>query len=182
MAATISRPLSHQMLSPPAAATRPAVIRSESPGRKKPTRSPVSVETIATKTTRPPERTRSSKRPDSRPAARSPRTSTRLLAPRDRTHLFARPGRGGRAPPDAHRVERAPDENDGDGEEGGGEEPGEAGALLGREPDGQLHREEPEERRELDDRAHRHGGRVLEGIADRVADDGRRVERRPLLL
>ena len=35
------------MSSPPAAATRPAVIRRESPGRKKPMRSPVSVNTIA---------------------------------------------------------------------------------------------------------------------------------------
>ena len=51
MAATISRTFSHQMSSPPAAATSPAVMSSESPGRKKPMRSPVSVKTIATRTT-----------------------------------------------------------------------------------------------------------------------------------
>ena len=50
-AATMSSALIHQMLSPPAAATTPAVIRSESPGRKKPMRRPVSVKTIPNRRT-----------------------------------------------------------------------------------------------------------------------------------
>ena len=59
IAATLRSPFSSQMSSPPAAATRPAVIRRESPGRKKPIRSPVSVNTMATSATYPPQRTSS---------------------------------------------------------------------------------------------------------------------------
>jgi len=51
IAATMSSALIHQMLRTPAAATTPAVISSESPGRKKPTRRPVSVKTIANRRT-----------------------------------------------------------------------------------------------------------------------------------
>jgi hypothetical protein len=48
----------------------------------------------------------------------------------------------------------------------------EAGLHLDRDLDG----EEAEERRELDDRVQRDRGGVLEGVADRVADDRRGVE------
>jgi hypothetical protein len=51
IAATMSSALIHQMLRTPAAATTPAVIRSESPGRKKPRSRPVSVKTIANRRT-----------------------------------------------------------------------------------------------------------------------------------
>jgi predicted transposase YdaD len=51
-------------------------------------------------------------------------------------------------------------------------------AHLHRELDG----EQAEERGELDDRVHGDRRRVLEGIADGVADDARRVERGALLL
>jgi len=47
--------------------------------------------------------------------------------------------------------------------------------------DGDFHRQQAEQRRELDHRVQRHRRSVLERVADRVADDGRGVQRRPLL-
>ena len=52
---------------------------------------------------------------------------------------------------------------------------------AGAEVDAQLDGQQAEQRRELDDRVHRHRRRVLERIADRVADDRRVVQRRALL-
>src|SRR6266478_5715531 len=49
-AATIRITFSHQMFSAPAEATRPAVTSSESPGRQKPMRRPVSAKTMAKRT------------------------------------------------------------------------------------------------------------------------------------
>ena len=57
MAAATRSTFSHQMLSFPAAANTPAVTRSESPGRKKPTMRPVSANTIAVMADSPPTRT-----------------------------------------------------------------------------------------------------------------------------
>src|SRR5713101_8210282 len=57
MAAAINRTFSHKMFSRPAAAKTPAVTRSESPGRKNPTISPVSAKTIAVIAESPPTAT-----------------------------------------------------------------------------------------------------------------------------
>src|SRR6266540_6100215 len=54
MAAAMTSPLSHQMFKVPMPASSPAVIRSESPGRKNPTRSPVSVNMMPTSRRYPP--------------------------------------------------------------------------------------------------------------------------------
>src|SRR4029078_13353791 len=54
-------------------------------------------------------------------------------------------------------------------------------ALL-RQRDRELDGEQSEQRRELDDRVERDRRRVLEWIANRVADDSRRVQRRAFLL
>ena len=55
-------------------------------------------------------------------------------------------------------------------------------AGFGGQLDRQLHRQQAEQRGELDDRIQRHRRSVLERIADRVADDGGVVQRRPFLL
>src|SRR3972149_6113832 len=183
MAAAIGGGLSPRIFSPPVPATRPAVISSESPGRKKPTRSPVSVNTMATRTAYPPQRIRSSSA--YRPLATSRRNSTGRLLPAHRgAHPPAHPRRGRRGSPatDAHGIERPPDEDDRDAEEPRGQKAGQRRAALGRERDGELHRQQAEERGEFDDRIHGDRGRVLEGVPDRVSHDGGGVEGRPLLL
>src|SRR5436190_9728368 len=53
---------------------------------------------------------------------------------------------------------------------------------LAAQPHRQRDREEPEERRELDDRVQRHRRGVFEWIANRIADHRRRMERRVLHL
>jgi hypothetical protein len=60
-----------------------------------------------------------------------------------------------RRTPDAHAVERAVDEDEGDGEESGREDMGQAGALCDRHLDGELDSEQAKECRELDDRIER---------------------------
>ena len=50
------------------------------------------------------------------------------------------------------------------------------GLELIRHRHGDFHREQAEQRGEFDHRVHRHGRGVLEGVADGVADDGRRVQ------
>ena len=55
-------------------------------------------------------------------------------------------------------------------------------ALLDRELDGQFHRKQAEQRREFDNRIHRNRRGVLEGIADGIANDGRRMQRRAFFL
>src|SRR5664280_2184739 len=79
---------------------------------------------------------------------------------------------------DPHPVEGAIDEDDGHGEED--EEQREA--RRARQSDRELHGEKAEEGRELDDRVHGDGRRVLEGVSHSVAHDDRVVKRRALLL
>ena len=83
---------------------------------------------------------------------------------------------------DAHAVEAAVDEDEGDDEEDGGQDVRQAFALGCGQLHGEFDGEEAEERRELDDRVEGDGGGVLEGIADGVADDCGVVERRAFLL
>ena len=56
-----------------------------------------------------------------------------------------------------------------------------AAAGFRGELDSQFDRQESEERRELDDWIERNRRSVLEGIADRIAHDRRRVEIGPFL-
>src|SRR5581483_5836761 len=177
MAATLRSTVRSHTSRPPAAATSPAVISSESPGRKNPTSSPVSMNTMAVSPTYPPHRTSSYRAAGS---VRRASSSCTLAA------LLASSGGGDRRPPgglalDPHRVEGAPDEHDGHEEEERGQQPARRRPAAGGQRHGQLHREQPEERGELDHRVHRHRGRVLERVAHGVADHGGGVERRPLL-
>ncbi len=73
---------------------------------------------------------------------------------------------------DAHAVKGAVDENERDDEKSGGKEVRKAATGVGSEFHGELHGEEAEERGELDDRVERDGGRVLERIANGVANAG----------
>ena len=88
--------------------------------------------------------------------------------------------RGGAA--DAHAVERAVDEDEGHHEECRRQDVRQVVALAGGKLHGQLDGQQAEERRELDHRIERDGGRVLEGIADGVANDRGVVQRRAFLL
>src|ERR1019366_4267128 len=79
--------------------------------------------------------------------------------------------------PDPHPIERTPDENDRKSKENGRQEVAHERTLVGRQLDGELDGQEPEERRELDDRVQGHRRGVLEGIADGIAHDRRGVKR-----
>ena len=76
---------------------------------------------------------------------------------------------------DSHGVEGPPNENHRDDEESGRELIFES-RVARLQTDGEFHRQQAEQRRELDDRIHGHGRRVFERIADGVADDGRGVQ------
>src|SRR5713226_5125791 len=69
---------------------------------------------------------------------------------------------------DAHAVEAAPDEHDGNGEEDRRQHQPRPGLHLGGQFDGQ----EAEEGGELDDGVHRHRRSVLEGVAYGIAHHG----------
>src|SRR3954469_3118000 len=95
----------------------------------------------------------------------------------DRLALGAAFGFGGFFGGDAHAVERSQHEDDRDQEEDRRQDDADFNLHVGlahlqRQFDG----EQAEERGELDDRVERDGGRVLERIADGVADDGRLVK------
>src|SRR5205085_5803219 len=77
----------------------------------------------------------------------------------------------------AHRVERSPYEKERDREHYDSRNcevipPSRDMRFLKRDRD--LHRKQAEQGRKLDDRVQRHRGRILERIADGIADDGRR--------
>src|SRR5437660_9988450 len=99
-------PLSHQMFRVPLAAKSPAVISSESPGRKKPTSNPVSANTMAKRTPYPPHWTSESS--EYAPRTRSRKNSNgALLAPRDGADGAV--GDGVPAPLEPQRLAHAPD-------------------------------------------------------------------------
>jgi len=79
---------------------------------------------------------------------------------------------------DAHPVERAEHEEEADDEEDDSDSCREHPLGIHRD----FHGEDSEQCGELDDRVQRHRRRVLEGIADDVADHGRIVQRASLLL
>ena len=83
---------------------------------------------------------------------------------------------------DSHPVERSPHENRRPEDEHPRQHVAQQRAVLFSKLHAKFHREQSEQRRELDDRIHRHRRRVLERIADRVADDRRGMQRRALLL
>src|SRR5207302_10360980 len=171
--------LSHQMFRVPLAARRPAVINSESPGRKKPTSNPVSANTMAKRTPYPPHWISESS--EYAPRARSRRNSNgALLAPRDGADGAVRDG--GLTALDPHAVERAPDEHGREQEEHQAEHPAEPRTAGGGQAHRQLDGEEAEEGGELDDGVHGHRRGVLERIAHGVADDGGGMQRAALLL
>ncbi len=70
-----------------------------------------------------------------------------------------------------HAVERTPDKHAPTRRETPPTARGSAPTRTGCKLHAQFHRQQPEQRRELDDRVHRHRRGVLERIADRVADD-----------
>src|SRR5712692_3805653 len=82
---------------------------------------------------------------------------------------------------DAHAVERAVDEGEGNGEEGRGEDVCQSAALRGGQSHGEFDGEKAEERCEFNDRIEGDGRRVFKRIADGVADDGGVVKRRAFL-
>src|SRR3989442_3267674 len=83
---------------------------------------------------------------------------------------------------DPHGVERAPHERQRDDEERPREHQAQGGPASGGQRDRQLDREQAKQRREFDDRVHRDRRRILEWVANGVADDGGVVQRRAFLL
>src|SRR5258708_12488337 len=84
--------------------------------------------------------------------------------------------------PDENAVERAIDEDERDGKEGGRKDVRQVGALGGRHLHGELDGEQAEEGGKFDHGIERNGRSVLERIADRVADDRGVVDGRAFLL
>src|SRR5207248_885364 len=126
-------------------------------------------------------RARSGERRNSRSAAKAQASGRRRARTRygRRCHLQdqARTTRSRRASDvlvgaDAHAVERAIDEGNGDAEEHDGQADSQLPVVALVELDGQLGGEQAEEGGELDDGIERDGAGVLEGVADGVADDG----------
>src|SRR5712692_7277505 len=91
-----------------------------------------------------------------------------------------KPSSGGGAA-DAHAVEGAVDEEEGDDKKGSGEDVCQSAALRGGQSHGEFDGEKAEERCEFNDRIEGDGRRVFKLIADRVADDGGVVKRRAFL-
>src|SRR5512135_3131152 len=81
---------------------------------------------------------------------------------------------------DAHPVEGPPHEHYRENEERGRERVRQGRAPLAGERHRELHCQQTEQGRELDDRVHGHRRRVLERIAHRIADHRRVVQRRAL--
>src|ERR1039458_4731094 len=83
---------------------------------------------------------------------------------------------------DPHRVERPVHERKRHHEEPSSQYSRQSRPLIDGQLHSQLHRQQPEQRRELDDRIQRYRRRVLERIAHGIADDGCIVQWRTLLL
>src|SRR5579883_129605 len=70
---------------------------------------------------------------------------------------------------DSHRVERSPDEYQRRQQKQSCKKPSESVAMLPRQGNRKFYREQSEQGRELDNGIHGNRGRILEGIAYRIA-------------
>src|SRR5215831_10491437 len=73
---------------------------------------------------------------------------------------------------DSHPIERSIDEDHGNHQEDDGNRSRQRRPLIVRNRNPEIHGQQSEQRRELDDRVQGHRTRVFEWIAYRVADDG----------